>query len=79
MEKNNLKGWLYLLPAMAFLGIFMGIDSLYSARRYLYFLIVYIRRLYQLDSFHDNLAINFNFLILNMYVQLCIVLNLYKK
>ena len=23
MEKNNPKGWLYLLPAMAFLGIFM--------------------------------------------------------
>lgn len=23
MEKNNLKGWLYLLPAMAFLGVFM--------------------------------------------------------
>ena len=23
MEKNNLKGWLYLLPAFAFLGIFM--------------------------------------------------------
>lgn len=23
MEKNNWKGWLYLLPAMAFLGIFM--------------------------------------------------------
>lgn len=23
MEKNNLKGWLYLLPAMLFLGIFM--------------------------------------------------------
>ena len=23
MEKNNLKGWLYLLPAMIFLGVFM--------------------------------------------------------
>ena len=23
MEKNNLKGWLYLLPAIAFLGVFM--------------------------------------------------------
>ena len=23
MEKNNLKGWLYLLPAFAFLGVFM--------------------------------------------------------
>lgn len=23
MKKNNLKGWLYLLPAMAFLGVFM--------------------------------------------------------
>ena len=23
MEKNNHKGWLYLLPAIAFLGIFM--------------------------------------------------------
>ncbi|MBQ2833487.1 MAG: sugar ABC transporter permease, partial [Clostridia bacterium] len=23
MEKNNLKGWLYLLPAIAFLGFFM--------------------------------------------------------
>ena len=23
MEKNNLKGWLYLLPAMLFLGVFM--------------------------------------------------------
>ena len=23
MEKNNLKGWLYLLPAVAFLGVFM--------------------------------------------------------
>ena len=23
MEKNNLKGWLYLLPAFLFLGVFM--------------------------------------------------------
>ena len=23
MEKNNLKGWLYLLPAIVFLGVFM--------------------------------------------------------
>ena len=23
MEKNNPKGWLYLLPAIAFLGVFM--------------------------------------------------------
>ena len=23
MEKNNPKGWLYLLPAIAFLGAFM--------------------------------------------------------
>ena len=23
MEQNNRKGWLYLLPAMAFLGVFM--------------------------------------------------------
>ena len=23
MEKNNLKAWLYLLPAMLFLGVFM--------------------------------------------------------
>ena len=23
MEKNNLKGWLYLLPAFLFLGAFM--------------------------------------------------------
>ena len=23
MEKNNPKGWLYLLPAMLFLGVFM--------------------------------------------------------
>ena len=23
MEKNNLKGWLYLLPAILFLGVFM--------------------------------------------------------
>ena len=23
MEKNNLKGWLYLLPAIAFLALFM--------------------------------------------------------
>ena len=23
MEKNNRKAWLYLLPAMAFLGVFM--------------------------------------------------------
>ena len=23
MEKNNLKGWLYLLPAALFLGVFM--------------------------------------------------------
>ena len=23
MEKNNAKGWLYLLPAILFLGVFM--------------------------------------------------------
>ena len=23
MERNNLKGWLYLLPAILFLGVFM--------------------------------------------------------
>ena len=23
MEKNNLKGWLYLLPAFVFLGVFL--------------------------------------------------------
>ena len=25
MEKRNLKGWLYLLPAILFLGLFMGV------------------------------------------------------